>query len=389
MSARLGPTGVPYACARMTRGLRIILDYRPALRERTGVGEYVHEMARALAVVAARTGGDRIAAFSSSWKDRLCGSDLPGVEPIDVRVPVRVLNFAWHRLGWPPVERFAGAVDVAHSAHPLLMPARAPLQVVTIHDLDFLEHPERTSREIRRDYPSLARSHARRAGLVVVSSSHTAELVERTFSVDRERIVLCPAGAPRWHPRPHAPSDAYFLFLGTIEPRKNVGKLLDGYERLLAERRGCPPLKLAGRALPESAEWLARLERPPLAGRVTYLGYIQPEQKRDLYAGAVALLIPSLHEGFGLTALEAMTLGVPVIASREGALPELLGDAALYVDPNDERSIAGAMERVTTEPALAAALGTAGVSAARRFSWESSAERLLEAYRHALQKGRT
>ncbi len=373
----------------MTRGLRIILDYRPALRERTGVGEYVHEMARALADVASGGGDHHVIAFSSSWKDRLDLSGVPGAYPVDIRVPVRLLNFAWHRLEWPPIERFAGPVDIAHSAHPLLMPARAALQVVTIHDLDFLEHPERTAREIRRDYAALAASHARRAGLVVVSSSDTAARVERILGVETQRIVLCPAGAPRWPARPSPPPDGYFLFVGTLEPRKNVGRLLDAYERLLSRRPDAPPLRLAGRVLRESSEWLARIERPPLAGHASHLGYIDPGRKRELYAGAAALLIPSLHEGFGLTALEAMTVGVPVIASNRGALPEVLGDAALYVDAEDEQTIAAAMERVIADPALSATLAAAGRAGAERFSWERSARRLLEAYDDARRKRRS
>ncbi len=366
--------------------MRIILDYRPALSERTGVGEYVREITRALAGLLTGAPADRVVAFSSSWKDRLDVSDLPGVQPVDVRVPVRVLNFAWHRLGWPSIEHFVGPADVAHSAHPLLMPSRAALPVVTIHDLDFLEHPERTSREIRRDYPALARAHAQRAALVVVSSRDTARVVERTLDVPQDRIVLCPAGAPRWTPRSGPPAGGYFLFVGTLEPRKNVGRLLDAYEQLLSRRPDAPPLKLAGPVLPESAEWLARVARAPLAGRVSHLGYVEAQHKRELYAGAVALLVPSLHEGFGLTALEAMTVGVPVIASERGALPEVVGDAALYVNADDERSIAAAMERVLVEPGLAAALGAAGRAGAQQFSWERSARRLLDAYRDAIAR---
>jgi hypothetical protein len=121
--------------------LRILLDYRPALRERSGVGEYIHEIAAALM---RRLGpSDALTLFSSSWKDRL-DARIPGARVVDARVPVRLLNLAWHRLGWPPIERLAGPIDIAHSAHPLLMPARAATQIVTIYDLDFLDHPERT-----------------------------------------------------------------------------------------------------------------------------------------------------------------------------------------------------------------------------------------------------
>ncbi len=368
--------------------MRIILDYRPALRERTGVGEYVHELARALVEVTRARPDDRVVVFSSSWKDRLEAADLPGVEAVDARVPVRVLNCAWHRAGWPPIEALAGPADIAHSAHPLLMPARRAAQVITIHDLDFLSHPERTQREIRRHYPRFAREHAQRADLVVVSSQVTAAEVTRVLGVPDERVALVPAGAPAWEPRAQTPVSGYFLFIGTLEPRKNIGALLAAYTRLLDRLPGAPPLHLAGKILDSSAAWLARIGRPPLKDRVVQLGYVSPPQKRQLYEGALALLIPSLHEGFGLTALEAMTAGVPVIASRRGSLPEVLGDAALFVDPEDEQSIAHAMWRLATDSALGRALAEAGRARAGAFSWTRSAEALRRAYDAALRRRR-
>jgi len=156
--------------------VRVLIDYRPALRERSGVGEYTHELARALLALYPRSAdGDslELTLFSSSWKDRLSPApELAGAARIDRRVPVSVLNLAWHRLGWPPIEVVAGGrFDVAHSSHPLLMPSQDAAQIVTIHDLDFLAHPERTGAEIRRDYPHLVGKHARRADAVIVSSA--------------------------------------------------------------------------------------------------------------------------------------------------------------------------------------------------------------------------
>ena len=162
--------------------MRILLDYRPALRARTGVGEYAHQLATALA---RRLGSaDSLVLFSSSWKDRLAAGVIPGTSVVDARVPVTFLNLAWHRLEWPTIETFASDVDVVHSMHPLLMPAQRAAQVVTVHDLYFLDAPENTRAEIRRDYPALAGSHARRADAVITVSESTAQQVRTRLGVD-------------------------------------------------------------------------------------------------------------------------------------------------------------------------------------------------------------
>lgn len=359
--------------------LRILLDYRPALRERTGVGEYVHQIAAALA---RRLGPpDTLSLFSSSWTHRLAADCVPGARTVDVRVPVRVLNAAWHRLGWPPVERFAGALDIAHSFHPLLMPARRAKQIVTVHDLDFLDHPERTQREIRRDYPALAPTHARRAAAVVTVSAFTAGEVARRLAVPPERIVICSPGAPAWPRRPALAPAGPILFMGTLEPRKNVGALLKAYAALLAAMPDAPPLWLAGGATDAAAPWLQAIAQPPLAGRVTHLGYIQADRRYDLYARASMLVLPSHLEGFGIPVLEAMTVGVPVIVSRGGALPEVAGDAAQIVAADDEEGLTAAMMRYLQDPAMAARAAERGFVRAAHYSWDASAAVLLARYR--------
>lgn len=369
-------------------GLRILLDYRPALRARTGVGEYVHELASALA--RRLTGGDSLVLFSSSWKDRLAPGTVAGAEVVDARAPVHLLNAAWHRLEWPAVERLAGPVDVAHSLHPLLMPARSAAQVVTIHDLDFLEHPERTSREIRRDYPALAPAHARRADLVVTVSRFTASEIERRLGVGRDRIVICAPGAPAWSPRPAPVPRGPILFMGTLEPRKNVGALIDAYARLIDQHPDAPPLWLAGGATDAAQPWLQTIARPPLAGRVTHLGYIASDRRHDLYAQASMLVLPSHHEGFGMPVLEAMTIGVPVIVSQRGALPEVVGGAGQTIDPDSPDDLAFAMHRYLSNIDEAAAAAERGRRRSRDFSWDASAATLRQAYdaAHAIRKAR-
>jgi glycosyltransferase involved in cell wall biosynthesis len=366
--------------------VRILLDYRPALRERTGVGEYVHELAAALA--RQLDPQDTLTLFSSSWKDRLAAPPVHGARIVDARLPVRALNLAWHRIGWPAVERLVGSIDVAHSPSPLTIPTRDAAQVITIHDLDFLDHPERTRAEIRRDYAQLAPEHARRADAVIVVSQFTAGEVERRLGVSRGRITICSPGAPRWQPRPRPPVDGPILFMGTLEPRKNVGLLLRAYARLLAALPSAPPLLLAGSATEAAGPWLEAINQPPLAGHVQHLGYVQAHQRYDLYARASMLVLPSFLEGFGLTVVEAMTVGVPVIVSTGGALPEVVGDAGPTIEPDDEGGFAEAMGRYLLDPSLAAAAAARGIVRARQFSWDASASRLYAAYASAIEHRR-
>ena len=394
--------------------MRVLIDYRPALRQRSGVGEYTHQLVKALLEAFPAGSPERrlnLTLFSSSWKDRvtLADGELAGASIVDCRVPVSLLNLAWHRLAWPPAEALTGrSFDVTHSLHPLRLPSRAAAHVVTIHDLDFLAHPERTRAEIRRDYTALARDHAHRADGIIVPSQFTAGEVERLLAVPSDRISVCPPGAPDWAPRDRLPADGgYVLFFGTLEPRKNVGSLLDAYEQLIAgpgpakagphktiseagpsrtKSGNVPPLVLAGHATAEAQPWLDRIARPPLRGVVRHTGYVDPSARRELYEGARLLVQPSFEEGFGLPVLEAMTLGVPVIAANRGALPEVLGDAGLVVDPEQPAQLASALERMIDDEAFAAACAAKGVLRARQFRWDLTARRVYETYGMAIER---
>lgn len=386
----------------MSTAVRIVVDYRPALRARTGAGEYLFHLVRALAereAPAWQGGGPAegasrldITLFSSSWKDRPIPADLaqlPGVHMVDRRIPVRALNLLWHRLEWPPVELLSGRrFDIAYSPHPLLLPARGAAHVVTIHDLDFLSHPERTTGEIRRDYPKLVREHAHRAAHVVVPSHYTARQIESELGLPAARMTVCYPGAPDWFPPAGRPVDRpkrHVLFVGTLEERKNVGTLLGAYRDLVSRWPGVPPLLLAGRERPEAARWLEEIRQPPLAGRVRHLGYVSDRQRRDLFESAALFVLPSHHEGFGMPVLEAMTVGVPVVVSNRGALPEIVGDAGLVVEPDDREALAGAMERMLTDDAFAAAAAATGIQRARRFRWPDTAAAALRAFECALE----
>jgi len=372
--------------------VRFLLDYRPALRERTGVGEFVHQLARVLAM-----GPDEVTVFSASWKDRLdprAAVELSRARIVDRRIPVRLLNAAWLRAGWPSVEQLCGRrFDVVHSPNPVALPTREAASVITVHDLDFLDHPERAWAEMRRDYPAAVRAGASKADAVVVPSQHTAEQVVGRLGVPADRVFVCPLGLPPgWTdlPRPEAvpardrTAGRHLLFVGTLTARKNVGGLLDAYQQVVAQNPDAPRLVMAGGAQPEAARWLERIGAPPLAGRVQYVGYVTGERRRTLFLEAAMLVLPSFDEGFGLPVLEAMALGVPVVVSNRGALPEVAGDAGLVVDPDQHGQIAEAITRLLADPPLAVRLGSAGRERARAYSWERTAALIREAYASAL-----
>jgi glycosyltransferase involved in cell wall biosynthesis len=359
------------------------VDYRPALRQRSGVGEYIHHLVTALAHGPGRR--DEIVLFSSSLRHQLSPESLDGLTVTNRRVPVRVLNRVWHRLGWPPIELLVtGPFDVVHSPHPLMVPTRTAARVVTIHDLDFLSHPERTDGEVRRDYPRYVREHAHMADHIVVNSAFTAGEVHQRLGVPRAGITVCRPGAPPWAARASAPEKGHILFVSTLEPRKNVSGLLDAYQRLLETERDVPDLVLAGRATPAAAPWLTRIGTPPLAGRVRHLGYVSDAERRSLYEQAALLVLPSFNEGFGLPVLEAMTVGVPVIASQRGAIPEVLGDAGLLIDPDDTDALAEAMARMLGDRQLSNLSSNRGLRRSLTFNWQGSAEALRGAYQHAI-----
>ncbi len=364
--------------------VRILLDYRPALRNRTGVGEYAHQMAAALARQSSP--GDRLTIFSSSWKDRLGTDAVPGAATLDAHVPVAVLNYLWHRAEWPPVEWLGAEADVVWSMHPLLMPARHAATVVTIHDLFFLDHPEAVGGEIRRDYPSLAGDHARRADGVIVVSHYTRDLVVARLGVPPERIAVCSPGAAGWTPRIEPPPGGPILHVGTVEPRKNVGALISAYEQLVRTRRDAPPLVFAGRVSSGSVPLTGSSAGLILPDRIRYLGYVADEERLRLYREASMLVVASSDEGFGLPALEAMTMGVPVVAVARGALPEVVAEAGLLVDSDGPVGLAEAMGRVLGDAELRAELARKGVERARLFNWDSSAVTAREALASAIER---
>ena len=210
--------------------------------------------------------------------------------------------------------------------------------------------------------------------------------VQALLDVPRSKIAVCPAGFPEWgRPPRRFKRTGYLLFVGSLEPRKNLARLLTAYEDLVTRVPGLPKLVLAGRLGHGMDDLLERTTRPPLAGHVDRLGYVSDSERQSVYDGARALVLPSLDEGFGMPVLEAMSLGIPVVASNRGALPELVGEAGVLIDPTSAADIAEGCRRMLTDDRLAEDLATRGLARAARFSWRRTAQLVRQAFVEAVE----
>ena len=365
------------------------LDLRPSLTRPTGAGAYVLALAQCLPGLAP---SDRFYYFSASLRERYPRDHWPAnVTLVDRRIPVRGLNLAWNRLGWPPLDRLVGApLDLVHSAHPLIVPARRARLVVTVHDLFFLKHPELTAAEIRRDYVPLVRDHVKRADGVVCGSQYTASELRRLLDVPAEKIAVTPYGVDPIYrtPMPREEVDAVLahhllprgalLYVGSQEERKNLVTLVMAYMGLARKRHSIPPLVLVG----PGSDWA---QGGTISGpQIRATGYLENREIRALMAASSLLVLPSLEEGFGLPVAEAMAAGLPVVCSRGSALEEVADGAATLVDPRDAGSIASGIERVLDDDARAEAQRRRGLEKSRHFDWNETAARTLAFYREIL-----
>lgn len=283
-------------------------------------------------------------------------------------------------------------VDILHcpkSAVPFFSPCPV---VVTLHDLIPIKHPE-TERFAARVYWRLQIPiAARRSDFIITDSEHARNEIMADFRIPSEKITAIMLGfnPAMLEPRDEArgrevrgkyglPAD-YILYVGTIQPRKNLDTLIEAFSRLKKERRIANRLVITGRKGWLYDSLFARLKELALGDEVIFTGFVPDEELPYVYDGAKAFVYLSFFEGFGLPPLEAMACGVPVITSNTTSLPEVVGDAGIALPPNDVEGVAAALARVLTDPETAAAMKEKGLRRARTFSWESTARQTLEIY---------
>lgn len=368
------------SATRGERKLRIGIDIRPFYEPLTGVGWYLyfllHEFAKHDDVELYLFGDARITDYGPKLhaavpaNAHVCTFDLRGKPWGRFSRPLTAAGYvAWLGLS---------DCDVYFAANyflPRLHAAVARRRVIAIHDLTFKRYPELLQKETLENLETtMTREIALADAIVCVSESTRRDLLHY-YQVDPSRAFAVHSGlGTQAEPAPiEGLPPRYLLFVSTIEPRKDVGTLLDAFERLRASGAYDGSLVLAGRVGWRSESIIPRLRRPG----IVHLDYVAAPQLATVYRNAEAFIFPSVYEGFGFPLLEAMANGVPTIAARSSSLPEIGGDATLYFEPRDAIGLEAQLRRLLSDPTLRADLIARGHEQAKKFRWDEAAEKTL------------
>ncbi|HVS02721.1 MAG TPA: glycosyltransferase family 1 protein [Thermoanaerobaculia bacterium] len=365
---------------------RIAIDVRALVGTPTGIGVYT----RALLAALSRRGGWELVGMAHRSPETNGWAAGAGVSVEVQPAPSGVL---WQQLALP--RRLArGDIDLLWSPLQTLPLAGRTPAVVTVHDLTALLLPETHRLEVRLSQAPFLERSLRRARRVVAVSEATAEDLRHFFPEASAKVRVVPNGvAPEFRPageeavaetrRELGLPRGYLLYAGTLEPRKNVHRLVAAWEALRHEEQGALPLVLVGPYGWKSRALVRRLAALAPQG-LRLLGRVEPARLVQLMQAATVFVYPSLYEGFGLPAAEAMACGVPVVASRAASLPEVVGDAGLLVDPEDAGELGGAIRHLLDRPDRRRELAARGLRRAAAFTWERAAETMDALFREAL-----
>lgn len=379
----------------MSRQPAIAIDYTPAVEQGGGIGRYIRELMRALARIDGATAYRLFVAGTEA--------DLPTPPGENFTYTPAGLSsewFArlWHRARLPlPIERWTGPVGLLHAPDFTLPPVRKGTRtLLTVHDLSFIRAPETAVPGLRTYLNRVVPRSVQRADHILADSEATQQDLIDLYNTPAEKISVLYSGVDaQFKPvddaaelrrvrEKYGVGDGPYIFsVGTVQPRKNYGRLAEALHRL---DRPDLSLVIAG-----GKGWLddplyEQIEALGLRDRVIFTGFAADDELPALYSAARVFAFPSVYEGFGLPPLEAMACGVPVVSSDASSLPEVVGEAGLLVDPLDVDALAGMLERALDDETLRADLRARGLARAARFSWVESARQLRAHYDNLLQK---
>ena len=383
--------------------MRIAIDYTAATRQAAGIGNYVRSLVDAML---AQDDTNQYTLLTSGRPPR--ERPFPTAENVRGRsliIPDRYLNVLWYRWRLPiSATFFTGQVDIYHGPDFVLPPLNGKLRkVVTVHDLAFLEHPEYAVPELAAYLKKVVPEAVEAADVVASVSQTTRQTLIEHFQTPLEKITLVPNGIRAYFRRITDPvlleatrhkfglKSPLVLGVGTQEPRKNHLGLIKAFHKAVSTgNKSTRPAMLAlaggsGWLYEETEQIVAELK---LEKKVRFLGRVSDLELMMLYSLADVFVFPSFYEGFGVPPLEAMACGTPVITSNTSSLPEVVGDAAIMVNPHKINEIASAINRVLENKQLQEDLRQKGYTRAAHFTWFRSAQKMLSIYQQ-LYAGKT
>jgi len=371
--------------------IRCLMD-----RNYSGVSQYTANLLSAI-LEADKTDDYRL--FYNSWRDlsgRLDVWPRPNARLIGRRWPNKIFNYLLQKIfRRPRLDKVLGGVDIFFSPHFNFSSFRPGVKkIITVHDLSFLRYPEFFSSRKNFWHKALGVKRAlREADRIVAVSQNTKNDIIELVGASPEKISVVYSGNNLSKREVSAAevdnfskekniTGPFILYLGTIEPRKNIGGLIQAFNRLKSDGK-FSDLKLV---LAGARGWKNRLidqewDRSPYKTDIIFLGYISKKEQEILYSSAQVFVYPSYYEGFGFPPLEAMAYGLPVICSNVSSLPEVVGEAAILIDPQQPAEIAAALKLVLSDGELRAALKAKGQERANLFSWNKAAEQYLKLFR--------
>lgn len=367
----------------------ITFDLSAAVHRRAGLGRYAESLARALSALIP----EELALFYNAERGIVPLAGMAHLPSYTVALGYK----PWRMLVWLgqlarlPFNRLMPEATLFHATEHLLPPLRGIPTVLTVHDLIFRHLPEHHKRLNRWYLNATMPLYCRRATHIIAVSEATRQDLSAAYNVPPEKVtVVLEAADPQFKPQPpervryaqgvYGLPELYLLYVGTIEPRKNLTRLLHAWEPLYVGG-DAPPLVMAGKRGWLAEDFYAALDASPAREGVRFTGYVADDDLPALYSGALAFVFPSLYEGFGLPPLEAMACGAPVLCSNTSSLPEVVGDAAILVEPTSVDAIREGLRRLLSDAELRAELRARGLQRAAMFSWKRAAAETLECYR--------
>lgn len=372
--------------------MRVGIDAACLLVPKSGVAEYTLGLLHAMAGLRDMT----YVLFCNSFRHGP-GNGLPKLEPAQVKVttlrfPSRLLGSIWRVVSFPRADWLTGPLDLFHSTNYRVLPLGRIPQVVTVYDVTVLKFPHYHPMPRVVEISGWLRRLHKADAVVAISDSTRRDILE-LLDVLPERVHVVYPGynaalfssgvteeAIARVLRKYGIRRPYILFVGNLEPRKNLVRLVQAFS--LLRERGFKEHTLV---LTGQKEWLCEdvfleVQRQGMEEMVSFTGHVADQELPALYRGAAVFAYPSIYEGFGFPPLEAMACGTPVVTSNVSSLPEVVGDAALLVDPYDVEGLAAALERAISDGELREELVAKGLQRAARFSWQEAALKTLSLY---------